>query len=134
MSGNSNPLKQSPVERGLLGARVMFFIALVSVFFVDKNTGHITASGHYVNDWKATALPAVLWFNTAVLLLSSVTIEIARRHMFHQIEAMEEWFGLGKPTSRRALPSSMCASSRKKSDLLKLLRPAWPCWMRKRRS
>jgi cytochrome c oxidase subunit 3 len=24
--------------------------------------------------------------------------------MFHQIDAMEEWFGLGKPTSRRALP------------------------------
>ena len=31
-------------------------------------------------------------------------MEIARRHMFHQIDAMEEWFGLGKPTSRRALP------------------------------
>jgi cytochrome c oxidase subunit 3 len=24
--------------------------------------------------------------------------------MFHQIDAMEEWFGFGKPTSRRALP------------------------------
>ena len=39
-----------------------------------------------------------------VLLLSTVTVEIARRRMFHQIDAMEEWFGLGKPTSRRALP------------------------------
>jgi cytochrome c oxidase subunit III len=87
-----------------LGAVFMFFIGIVSVFFVTQNTGHIDAYNRYVNTWLPTTVPPILWLNTLVLLLSSITIEIARRHMFHQIDAMEEWFGLGRPTSRRALP------------------------------
>ncbi len=87
-----------------LGAVFMFFIGIVSVFFVSQNTGHIDAYNRYINTWLPTTVPPILWLNTLVLLLSSITVEIARRHMFHQIDAMEEWFGLGKPTSRRALP------------------------------
>jgi len=87
-----------------LGAVFMFFIGIVSVFFVSHYGGHINAYNQFINAWLPTTLPPILWLNTAVLLLSSVTVEIARRHMFHQIDAMEEWFGLGKPTSRRALP------------------------------
>ena len=49
-------------------------------------------------------MPPILWLNTAALLVSSVTMEVARRRMFHQIDAMEEWFGLGRPTSMRTLP------------------------------
>jgi cytochrome c oxidase subunit 3 len=87
-----------------LAAVFMFFVGIVSVFFVSQTTNHFDAYNHYINNWLPTTVPPILWLNTAVLLLSSVTIEIARRHMFHQIDAMEEWFGLGKPTSRRALP------------------------------
>jgi cytochrome c oxidase subunit 3 len=87
-----------------LGAVVMFFVGIVSVFFHAQTASHIDAYNHIVNTWLPTTLPPILFLNTAVLLLSSVTMEIARRHMFHQIDAMEEWFGLGKPTSRRALP------------------------------
>jgi cytochrome c oxidase subunit 3 len=87
-----------------LGAVFMFFVGIVSVFFVSQSSGHIDAYNRYVNAWLPTAIPPILWLNTAALVLSSVTVEIARRHMFHQIDAMEEWFGLGKPTSRRALP------------------------------
>jgi cytochrome c oxidase subunit 3 len=87
-----------------LGAVFMFFIGIVSVFFVSQTTGHFDAYNRYINAWLPTTIPPVLWLNTLVLLLSSITVEIARRHMFHQIDAMEEWFGLGKPTSRRALP------------------------------
>ena len=87
-----------------LGAVFMFFIGIVSVFFVTRDTGHIDAYNRYINAWVPTRLPPILWLNTLVLLLSSITIEIARRHMFHQIDAMEEWFGLGRPTSRRAMP------------------------------
>jgi cytochrome c oxidase subunit III len=87
-----------------LGAVFMFFIGIVSVFFVAQNSGHIDAYNHYINTWLPTTVPPILWLNTLVLLLSSITIEIARRHMFHQIDAMEEWFGLGRPTSRRTLP------------------------------
>jgi cytochrome c oxidase subunit 3 len=87
-----------------LGAVFMFFIGIVSVFFVSQTSAHFDAYSHYVNEWLPIPVPRILWLNTLVLLLSTVTVEIARRHMFHQIDAMEEWFGLGKPTSRRALP------------------------------
>ena len=82
----------------------MFFTGIVTLFFHSQTVGHIDAYNHYINSWLPTVIPPILWLNTAVLLISSVTVEIARRHMFHQIDAMEEWFGLGKPTSRRALP------------------------------
>jgi len=81
---------------------LMFFIALVSVFFVDKNSGHFDAYNRYVNDWLPTALPKILWFNTAVLLLSSVSAELARQSMFREDDVMDEWIGLGRPITRRA--------------------------------
>jgi cytochrome c oxidase subunit III len=87
-----------------LGAVLMFFVGIVSVFFVSQNSHPVDAYNHAINTWLPTRIPPILWLNTAILLLSSATVEIARRHMFHQIDAMEEWFGLGKPTSRRALP------------------------------
>ncbi len=87
-----------------LGAVLMFFVGIVSVFFVSQSSGHIDAYNRYINAWLPTTIPPILWLNTIALLLSSITVEIARRHMFNQIDAMEEWFGLGKPTSLRALP------------------------------
>ncbi len=87
-----------------LGAVFMFFVGIVTLFFVSQTTRHIDPYNHYIKAWLPTTIPPVLFLNTAVLLISSVTVEIGRRHMFHEIDAMEEWFGLGKPTSRRALP------------------------------
>ena len=85
-----------------LAGDLMFFIGLVSVFFVDKSTGNFNASGHYVNEWFATPLPKILWLNTMVLLLSSVSAELARRSMFREDDIMDEWIGLGRPITRRA--------------------------------
>ncbi len=31
-------------------------------------------------------------------------MEMARRHLFHEIDVMEEWLGLGRPAVRRAAP------------------------------
>jgi cytochrome c oxidase subunit 3 len=85
-----------------LGGDMMFFVALISVFFVSKASGHWDAYSHYVNPWLPTAFPSILWLNTAVLLISSVTAEIARQAMFREQDAMDEWFGFGKPIIRRA--------------------------------
>jgi len=85
-----------------LGGDMMFFVALVSVFFVTKTTGHFDAYSRYINEWLPTAIPRILWLNTAVLLLSSVSAEIARQGMFRENDAMDEWIGLGRPVSRRA--------------------------------
>ena len=87
-----------------LSAVFMFFVAIVSVFFVAQGSGHIDANARYINEWLPTAVPPILWLNTAVLLLSSLTIEIARRQMFREVHVMDEWLGLGKPITRRASP------------------------------
>jgi cytochrome c oxidase subunit 3 len=85
-----------------LGGDKMFFVALVSVFFVTKSSGHFDSYSHYINEWLPTAIPSILWLNTAVILFSSVTAEFARQSMFREQDAMDEWFGLGRPLSRRA--------------------------------
>jgi cytochrome c oxidase subunit III len=33
-----------------------------------------------------------------------MTMELGRRHFFEEIDVMEEWLGLGRPTIRRAAP------------------------------
>src|SRR5580692_6975982 len=55
-----------------LAAIVMFFMALASSYIVRKGLGV---------DWQSTPLPPVLWFNTAILLASSVTISVARKKL-----------------------------------------------------
>jgi len=113
---NWNPRKRGPrsprerLERlrvGLflvLAAIFMFFVAIISVFFVAHSSERVNANDRIINEWLPMAIPSILWLNTAVLFLSSVTIEIARRHMFQEFHVMDEWLGLGKPTSRRAMP------------------------------
>jgi cytochrome c oxidase subunit III len=54
----------------LLAAVVMFFAALTSAFIVRRGLS---------DDWIHTQVPPVLWANTAVLLASSVVLELARR-------------------------------------------------------
>jgi cytochrome c oxidase subunit III len=82
----------------------IFFAALVTVFFGTQSGGHVDAYNHYVNEWVSTTIPPILWLNTAVLLISSLAMELARRRMFEEEHAMEEWLGIGRPTSQRAIP------------------------------
>ena len=105
--------KRNPRERliryrlGLffsLSAVFMFFVAIVSVFFVSQGSGHFDANSRYINEWLPTAIPPILWLNSLALVLSSITVEIARRHMFREMHVMDEWLGFGKPTSKRAMP------------------------------
>ena len=87
-----------------LSAVFMFFVAIVSVFFVAQGTVNVDANARAINTWLRIEIPPILWLNTALLLLSTLTIEIARRNMFREIDVMDEWLGLGRPTSRRAMP------------------------------
>jgi cytochrome c oxidase subunit 3 len=111
--GNNPVGRRGPRERlnryrlGLffgLGGDLMFFVAIVSAFFVTKHSGHFDAYNHWIMPWMPIAIPAILWRNTIILLVSSITIEIARRSIFREIDVMEEWLGLGTPTRRRVLP------------------------------
>ena len=87
-----------------LGGDLMFFVAIVSAFFVNKHSGHIDVYNRWVNSWVPIVIPSILWLNTLVLLLSSLTVEAARRGIFREMDVLEEWLGLGRPTRRRVLP------------------------------
>lgn len=88
----------------ILAADLVFFAVLVSAFFVRQSATHISSSDAVVSDWHPLAPPPILWINTAILLLSAFTMEVARRQLFHEIDIMEEWLGLGRPAVRRAAP------------------------------
>src|ERR1700688_1747268 len=74
-SGSRRPVPRRAYFTALqlgLAAIVMFFMALASSYIVRKGLGV---------DWQSTPLPRVLWFNTAILLTSSVTITVARKNL-----------------------------------------------------
>jgi len=69
-----------------LGAILMFFMALTSSYIVRKGLG---------GDWQPVRLPSILWFNTLVLLVSSGTIEFARRQLSAgEPAAFRRWWGI----------------------------------------
>src|SRR2546430_716639 len=49
---------------------VMLFTALASAYIVRSASG---------DDWRPIAMPKVLWLSTALILISSVTMEVSRR-------------------------------------------------------
>lgn len=53
-------------------AILMFFMSLASAYLVRKGLSR---------DWQQLRLPEVVWINTVVLLLSSVTLELARKRL-----------------------------------------------------
>jgi cytochrome c oxidase subunit III len=58
----------------------------------------------YVSVWKPISIPSLLWWNTGLLILSSLALEMARRTYFREDLLMDEWLGIARPTLRRALP------------------------------
>ena len=108
------PGRRGPRER-LKRFRVGVSLALISIFilFVGLTSAYVlrqsggtldTTTGVFTRDWKPVQIPQILWLNTVLLLLSSLTIEFARRQVFREPLVMEEWLGLGKPTRRASLP------------------------------
>jgi cytochrome c oxidase subunit 3 len=55
-----------------IGSILMLFVALTSAYIVRSASA---------NDWRPVVLPKILWVSTAVILISSVTIELARRSL-----------------------------------------------------
>lgn len=88
---------------GLAGDLALFAI-LVGAFLARESTGRFNESLHYPAIWHQLAVPPIVWINTALLLLSGVTMELARRPFFSEVEIMEEWLGMGRPALRRSMP------------------------------
>jgi len=69
-SGRTSPKRYYSGIAVAIVSVLMFFMALVSAYLVRKGI----KSG-----WSSFHFPALVWVNTAILLASSVTLEIARR-------------------------------------------------------
>jgi cytochrome c oxidase subunit 3 len=93
----------------VLTADMVLFAVLVSIFFAfhshtSPDTSLDTRTHELVNDWHSVLLPPILYLSTPLLLLSCLTMERARRTIFHEIDALEEWLGMGRPALNRTLP------------------------------
>lgn len=75
-NGNGKPKREPTANRYYTGIAIgivsilMFFMALAGAFLVRKGSS---------GDWVAVHIPRLVWFNTALLLLSSGTLEMARK-------------------------------------------------------
>lgn len=88
-----------------LAGDMMFFVVLVALFYARQAGTHMDARTlRQVGDWHPVLLPPILFINTALLVLSSVTMEFARERIFREIDVLEEWLGLGRPALRRTQP------------------------------
>ena len=74
-----------------LASILMLFIALTSAYIVRGVPG--LSGGD--SDWLPIAMPRVLWLTTGVLILSSVTIELARRDLKrNEYSGFKRWISL----------------------------------------
>ena len=88
-----------------LAGDMMFFVALVLLFYARQAGTHMDPrSLMQIGDWRPVEMPPILFVNTALLMVSVLTMEMARWHIFREIDVLEEWLGLGRPALRRTLP------------------------------
>jgi len=74
-----------------LASILMLFIALTSAYIVRG----VPALSGGDSDWLPLAMPRILWVNTAVLLMSSVSIELARRALKkNEYDRFKAWISL----------------------------------------
>jgi cytochrome c oxidase subunit 3 len=84
---------------------MMFFVVLVVLFYARQAGTHMDPrSLNEIRDWRPVLMPPILFLNTAILLVSLLTMELARFHIFQEFDVMEEWLGLGKPALTRTRP------------------------------
>jgi cytochrome c oxidase subunit 3 len=90
--GNTGPNYGERLRRARLGLAVaitpivMLFVSFTSALIVRKGLPTLDEStGNYVRDWLSVNMPwTLLAVNTVILLVSSVTMELARRQITRQ--------------------------------------------------
>ena len=77
-----------PISKGQLG--VWILLTAIVMLFAGLSSAYIVLRG--VPTWQNIELPWMLWPNTAVLLLSSVAIDISRRAVRrNDVQSMKRW-------------------------------------------
>jgi len=81
-----------PISKGQVG--VWILLTAIIMLFAGLSSAYIVLRG--VPAWQNIELPSLLWPNTAVLLLSSVAIELSRRAVRrNDVQSMNRWLALG---------------------------------------
>lgn len=78
-----------PAARYRIGAWVL--IASVVMLFTALSSAYIVRSASS-NDWQPIGMPRVLWLSSALILISSITLEVSRRSLRQQLDsAYSRW-------------------------------------------
>lgn len=78
--GDVGAVSLPPARIGLwlfLAVITSLFALFFSAYFMRMGHGH--GAGHGITDWRSISKPPILWLNTAMLILSSVAMQVARR-------------------------------------------------------
>ncbi len=78
----------TPLNTAQLGLWAL--LATLSMLFAGFTSAYLVRRAGV--GWRPIALPTILWFNTALLLSSSITMEVARASLRHgRIKALKGW-------------------------------------------
>ena len=100
-------LKSARVALAVLMTTSVTLFATLAIGYLCLRRGETVfdrVSQTYIPVWKPISIPSLLWWNTLLLVLSSVALELARREYFRDTALLEEWLGLTRSALRRAFP------------------------------
>src|SRR5215510_7876856 len=81
-----------PISKGQIGLWIL--LTAIVMLFAGLSSAYIVLRG--VPSWQNIELPSLLWPNTAVLLLSSLAIELSRRAVRrNDLQSMKRWLATG---------------------------------------
>ena len=90
--GPSDFSSSFPISKGQIG--VWILLTAIIMLFAGLSSAYIVLRG--VPAWQNIELPSLLWPNTAILLLSSVAIDLSRRAIRRSdVQSMKRWLAMG---------------------------------------
>jgi cytochrome c oxidase subunit 3 len=86
-----DPPSSFPISKGQIG--VWILLTAIIMLFAGLSSAYIVLRG--VPAWQNIELPSLLWPNTAILLMSSVAMEISRRAVRRgDLQSMKRWLAV----------------------------------------
>jgi len=79
--GGRAPEPRRPPKTAIYSTAITLAMVSILIFFLALTAAFVFLRAKNLQTWVGIQMPRVLWLNTAVLLLSSVTLEIARRRL-----------------------------------------------------
>src|SRR5882672_5526259 len=90
--GGSGDFRAFPISKYQIGLWIL--LTTIIMLFAGLTSAYIVLRG--VPAWQNIQLPSLLWPNTAVLLLSSLAIELSRRAVRkNHLQTMKAWLAVG---------------------------------------